>query len=105
VIRDLSAACLRGGFYLACWAILWAKHETPRSGTKDIGIRPSAAHPAAALAYGTPFEVRAAVESVYENLYASGGVFAQCEFGPGGRPENVREVFAAWESISERLNK
>jgi uroporphyrinogen-III decarboxylase len=56
------------------------------------------------LACGTPEQVADAVASVYENLYADGGVIAQCEFGPGAQPDNVRQVFAAWEAIGGRLN-
>lgn len=48
-------------------------------------------------------QIEAAVDSVYRNLYAAGGLIAQCEFGPGARPENIREVFAAWDSIDQKL--
>jgi hypothetical protein len=54
------------------------------------------------LAYGTQDQVRAAVESVYDSLFYAGGVIAQCEFGLGARPENVRQVFATWEAINKR---
>jgi len=49
------------------------------------------------LAFGTREEVREAVRQVRSRLWADGGVIAQCEFGAGARPENVREVFAAWQ--------
>lgn len=53
------------------------------------------------LAYGSVDETRSAVRRVADALYAGrGGVIAQCEFGPGARPENVRAVFAEWERIS-----
>lgn len=52
------------------------------------------------LAYGSRDEVSEAVEEVWQNLYAGGGVIAQCEFGPGARPENVAEVFRAWDELS-----
>jgi uroporphyrinogen decarboxylase len=48
------------------------------------------------LPYGTPEEVRAAVRRVWSSLYDHGGVIAQCEFGIGARPENVRLVFETW---------
>jgi hypothetical protein len=48
------------------------------------------------LPYGTPEEVRAAVRSVWSALYDHGGVIAQCEFGIGAKPENVRLVFETW---------
>jgi uroporphyrinogen decarboxylase len=49
------------------------------------------------LPFGTPDDVRAAVERVRPLLWKSGGAIAQCEFGAGAKPENVREVFAAWD--------
>ena len=45
---------------------------------------------------------RQAVRRAYENLYADGGCIAQCEFGPGGKPENVRTVFEEWENLTAR---
>ena len=51
------------------------------------------------LPNGTVEDVRDAVASVYENLWADGGCIAQCEFGPGGRPENVLEVYRAWQRL------
>jgi uroporphyrinogen decarboxylase len=53
----------------------------------------------AVLAEGSLDDVRRAVEEAHANLCAHGGVIAQCEFGPGARPENVREVFACWQAI------
>jgi len=50
------------------------------------------------LPNGSIKDIDQAVERVYENLYADGGVIAQCEFGPGARPENVLEVYKAWDS-------
>jgi uroporphyrinogen decarboxylase len=45
-------------------------------------------------------EVRAGVHRVAKALYdGRGGVIAQCEFGAGARPENVRAVFETWEQI------
>jgi hypothetical protein len=51
------------------------------------------------LAFGSKDDVRSAVRSVGEQLWDRGGVVAQCEFGAGAKPENVREVFAAWEDF------
>ncbi|MDD3242327.1 MAG: uroporphyrinogen decarboxylase family protein [Eubacteriales bacterium] len=45
------------------------------------------------LPAGSPQDVEQAVDAVYEALWADGGVIAQCEFGPGARPENVRRVY------------
>ena len=50
------------------------------------------------LAFGTPSDVRAAVDRVRPLLWRDGGAIAQCEFGAGAKPENVREVFAAWSA-------
>ncbi|MFH0964100.1 MAG: uroporphyrinogen decarboxylase family protein [Planctomycetota bacterium] len=47
-------------------------------------------------------EVTRAVERVVDALYdPSGGVIAQCEFGLAARPENVREVYAAWQCLTD----
>jgi hypothetical protein len=51
----------------------------------------------ALLALGSPADVRRAVGEMRDRLWASGGVIAQCEFGPGARPENIVEVFRAWQ--------
>ncbi|MCE5249952.1 methyltransferase [bacterium] len=48
------------------------------------------------LPYASPDEVSAAVRNVREALYCDGGAIAQCEFGPGARPENVYRVFETW---------
>ncbi len=52
------------------------------------------------LPRGTTGQVRAAVREMWANLWARGGVVAQCEFGPGARPENVLAVFAAWNEMA-----
>jgi uroporphyrinogen decarboxylase len=52
------------------------------------------------LATGTRDEVAAAVRRVKEALYQEGGVIAQCEFGPGGNPDNVFTVFETWEKMA-----
>jgi uroporphyrinogen decarboxylase len=51
------------------------------------------------LPYGSPDKVTAAVHAFYENLYQNGGVFAQCEFGAGAKPENVELIFETWNKI------
>jgi len=48
---------------------------------------------------GTTDEVAAAVRGVAANLNANGGVIAQCEFGPGAKPENVYTVFETWNKV------
>lgn len=47
-----------------------------------------------------PAAVTRAVQEVHERLWRNGGCIAQCEFGPGNRPENVREVFRAWNEVT-----
>ena len=48
------------------------------------------------LVEGTPEDIRNAVEKVRGTLWRDGGCIAQCEFGPGAKPENVYEVYRAW---------
>jgi uroporphyrinogen decarboxylase len=48
-------------------------------------------------------EVQTAVQNVFSSLWNNGGCIAQCEFGPGGRIENVRTVFEEWERISKTI--
>ena len=46
-------------------------------------------------------DVTRAVARVVDALYdPSGGVIAQCEYGLATRPENVRELYAAWERLT-----
>jgi uroporphyrinogen decarboxylase len=52
------------------------------------------------LPNGTEQEVAAAVQQVYDHLFDSGGVIAQCEFGPGANPANVRALYAAWDRMN-----
>jgi uroporphyrinogen-III decarboxylase len=54
------------------------------------------------LPEASPEEVAAAVGSVHRHLWRDGGCIAQCEFGAGARPENVREVFASWDRLTRR---
>lgn len=51
------------------------------------------------LPHGTPEEIDAAVQSVYDNLWQDGGCIAQCEFGPGGNPDNVYRVYKKWSEV------
>lgn len=52
------------------------------------------------LAEGTPVDARNAVHEVYTRLWKRGGCIAQCEFGPGGNPDTVEAVFAAWDALA-----
>jgi len=46
-------------------------------------------------------DVTSAVARVVDALYdPAGGVVAQCEYGLATRPENVRELYAAWERFT-----
>lgn len=49
------------------------------------------------LPFGTEEEVRSAVRDVKATLWKKGGCVAQCEFGAGAKPENVRAVFDEWD--------
>ncbi len=44
-------------------------------------------------------EIDEAVIDMHKHLYDHGGVIAQCEFGPGAKPENVMQVFESWNNI------
>jgi len=48
-------------------------------------------------------EVRSAVQDVFRYLWKGGGCIAQCEFGPGGRIENISTVFEEWDKISKTI--
>lgn len=52
------------------------------------------------LPHGTPEDVFQAVKAVYDNLWQDGGCIAQCEFGPGAKPQNVTEVYRAWDKMT-----
>jgi len=54
------------------------------------------------LPYGTLEDIDEAVARVKQTLWRNGGCIAQCEFSAGARPENVREVFAAWDRVTMR---
>lgn len=49
------------------------------------------------LSFGTVEQIEAAVADVKKYLWKNGGCIAQCEFGAGAKPENVRRVFEAWD--------
>lgn len=51
------------------------------------------------LPNGTTADIDAAVRKVHDTLWSDGGCIAQCEFGPGAKPENVRQVFETWANI------
>jgi hypothetical protein len=48
------------------------------------------------LPRGTPLEIDAAVKKVHSTIWSNGGAIAQCEFGAGAKPENVRQAFKSW---------
>ena len=52
------------------------------------------------LPHGTPLDIQQAVGEVHRHLWRDGGCIAQCEFGAGARPENVRAVFATWNELT-----
>jgi len=49
---------------------------------------------------GSKEDVIEAVNKIKSALYDNGGVIAQCDFGPGAKPENVYRVFETWNSFS-----
>ena len=49
-----------------------------------------------------PDDIHRAVAEIHERLWQSGGCIAQCEFGAGARPENVRQVFVSWDALTSR---
>jgi hypothetical protein len=51
------------------------------------------------LPYGTQAQIDDAVQRVFDTLWQDGGCIAQCEFGPGGKPENVLRVYEKWNSL------
>ena len=53
------------------------------------------------LPYGSTQDVREAVEKTYQTLWRNGGCIAQCEFGPGAKPENVLECFKTWNDMRQ----
>lgn len=53
------------------------------------------------LPNGSVCDIENAVRAIYDNLWVGGGCIAQCEFGPGARPENVRAVFSEWDNLTK----
>lgn len=51
------------------------------------------------LPEGSEADIENAVRTVKEHLWDNGGCIAQCEFGPGAKPENVYKVFETWNKI------
>jgi uroporphyrinogen decarboxylase len=51
------------------------------------------------LPNGTLDNIINAVHRVYHAFWRKGGVIAQCEFGAGSRPENVRQMFETWYQL------
>ncbi|MCX7842796.1 MAG: methyltransferase [Clostridia bacterium] len=51
------------------------------------------------LPNATTKEIEDAVINVRKSLWADGGCIAQCEFGPGAKPENVYKVFETWTKL------
>jgi len=51
------------------------------------------------LPHADTAEVADAVRLIGDSLYDNGGVIAQCEFGPGAKPENVYTVFETWDAM------
>lgn len=54
------------------------------------------------LPFGTVKDVDQAVREVHKRLWRGGGCIAQCEFGAGPKPENVRQVFVTWDELTQR---
>lgn len=52
------------------------------------------------LPHGSTADVDAAVHRVHTAFWKNGGVIAQCEFGAGSKPENIKQMFISWENIS-----
>lgn len=52
------------------------------------------------LPRGTLREIDDAVKEIYAATWDKGGAIAQCEFGAGAIPENVRQVFRSWSDLS-----
>lgn len=49
------------------------------------------------LPSGSLEDIQEAVRASHDALYREGGCIAQCEFGPGANPQNVRETFRCWD--------
>lgn len=51
------------------------------------------------LVEGTIQDVDNAVNLVKDTLWDNGGCTALCEFGPGGKPENIYQVYESWSKV------
>ncbi|MDA3798011.1 MAG: methyltransferase [Kiritimatiellae bacterium] len=51
------------------------------------------------LVTGSVQDIEDAVKLVYEKLWSHGKCIAQCEFGPGAKPENVEAVYRTWNQV------
>jgi hypothetical protein len=51
------------------------------------------------LPEGSREDIADSVALVKDTLWANGGCIAQCEFGPGAKPENVLQVFKTWNEL------
>jgi uroporphyrinogen decarboxylase len=56
------------------------------------------------LPRGSRNDIQKAVDFVFGELFAQGGVIAQCEFGLEAKPENVLAVFQTWSQIDSKLS-
>lgn len=54
------------------------------------------------LPRGAPDDIDRAVRQAHEHLWRKGGCIAQCEFGAGAKPENVRQMFESWNRLTRR---
>lgn len=52
------------------------------------------------LPHGSKEDVENAVQRVYDNLWDNGGCIAQCEYGPGAKPENVDTMYETWNKLT-----
>lgn len=48
-----------------------------------------------------PADIDRAVRNIKELLWKDGGCIAQCEFSPGGKPENINQMFETWDEITK----
>lgn len=51
------------------------------------------------LVTGTVKDIDDAVNLIKDTLWDNGGCIAQCEFGPGGKPENIYQVYESWNNV------
>jgi len=51
------------------------------------------------LPEGSTADIETSVTLVKNTLWSDGGCIAQCEFGPGAKPENVHQVFKTWNNL------